>query len=79
MQRKCFEEIQRVIGGNKEKPVTLKDLQNLSYLDLVIKETLRLYPSVPLIGREITEETSISKQAIATPSISPFARINCIR
>lgn len=61
MQRKCFEEIQRVIGGNKDKPVTLQDLQNLSYLDLVIKETLRLYPSVPLIGREITEETSISK------------------
>lgn len=50
-----------MIGTNKDAPVTLQSLQNLSYLDAVIKETLRLYPSVPLIGREITEETTISE------------------
>lgn len=61
MQRKCFEEIRRVIGDKKEKRVTLQELNSLHYMELVIKETLRLFPSVPLIGRLLTEETVISK------------------
>lgn len=61
MQRKCFQEIRDVIGDDVTKPVTLNDLNNLNYLDLVIKETLRLFPSVPLIGRELHEEVDIGK------------------
>ncbi|XP_028415753.1 cytochrome P450 4V2-like [Dendronephthya gigantea] len=37
----------------KIKPEQLKDL---SYLECVVKEGLRLFPSVPLFGRELTEE-----------------------
>lgn len=65
VQRKCFEEVHRVLGSEKAKPVTLNDLNKLHYLELVIKETMRLYPSVPLFGREIMEEVTISKCANA--------------
>lgn len=61
VQQKCFDEIKGVLGDDPTRPVTLSDLNNLSYLDLVIKETLRLFPSVPLIARTLQEEIVIGK------------------
>lgn len=58
-QQKAFEEIRTVIGVDVSKPVTQKDLNDLHYLDLVIKETLRLFPSVPFFGRKINENVEI--------------------
>ncbi|XP_037040832.1 cytochrome P450 4d1-like isoform X2 [Bradysia coprophila] len=64
VQQKCFQEIRDVIGDDVTKPVTLNDLNNLNYFDLVIKETLRIFPSVPLIGRELQEEVVIGKYTL---------------
>lgn len=61
IQAKAFEEIKSVISGND---LTLKDLNNLQYLELVIKETMRLYPPVPFIGRKMKEDTVISKKSL---------------
>ena len=32
---------------------------NFRYIEACLKETLRMYPSVPLIARQVTEETKI--------------------
>jgi cytochrome P450 len=47
------------IFGDSSHPPNLHDLQKMRYLEQVIKESLRLYPSVPAYGRLLTTDISI--------------------
>ncbi|KAJ3656959.1 hypothetical protein Zmor_015997 [Zophobas morio] len=55
-QEKVLQEQKELFGDDKNPPVTYSDLQDMKYLECVIKETFRLYPPVPIIGRYTTEE-----------------------
>ncbi|XP_075466236.1 cytochrome P450 4V2 [Ascaphus truei] len=57
-QRKVHQELDETFGES-DRPVTWDDLKKLRYLEAVIKEGLRLYPSVPFFARTITEDCSI--------------------
>lgn len=46
--KKAQEELEKVVGLNRKVRET--DLPNLFYLQAVVKETLRLYPSAPLLA-----------------------------
>ena len=59
VQQRAFNEVIEVLGEDREKSITMRDLQDLKYLEAVIKESLRMYPPVPMIGRQITEDTKI--------------------
>ncbi|XP_031785553.1 cytochrome P450 4V2 [Nasonia vitripennis] len=63
VQRKVHEELDNVIGiGNQ--PATKEQLSQLKYLDRVIKETLRIYPSAPMVGRILDHNTVIDGHII---------------
>ncbi|GIY85569.1 cytochrome P450 4V2 [Caerostris extrusa] len=59
VQEKIHQEVDSVLEGNGDKPLSVDDLSDLKYLDCVLKECNRIYPSVPLFGRHIFEETKI--------------------
>ncbi|XP_070493279.1 cytochrome P450 4d1-like [Chironomus tepperi] len=54
VQQKVYDEIIEVIGYDEE--LTIQKLNNLYYLDLVVKESLRLFPPAPYYGRKLSEE-----------------------
>lgn len=39
----------------------MEDLNAMQYLDVVVKEALRLYPSLPAITRQLNTTLNISK------------------
>lgn len=55
LQENVYRELHEVFGSSMEPP-TYQELQNLPYMEMCIKESLRLYPSVPLIGRLASED-----------------------
>lgn len=57
VQRKLHEEIDKVFDDkNDGTNLTMEDIKKFEYLDRVIKESLRLFPSVPIFGRRTTSE-----------------------
>lgn len=59
-KEKVYQEIMEVIGDSEKLP-TFHNLQNLKYLEMCINESLRLYPSVPLISRILSKDLVTSQ------------------
>ncbi|KAL7590316.1 hypothetical protein Lser_V15G38575 [Lactuca serriola] len=54
VMKKATEEIDRVVG--KKRILEESDIPNLPYLQAIVKETLRLHPTAPIIPRTSTED-----------------------
>ncbi|XP_049861970.1 cytochrome P450 4g15-like [Schistocerca gregaria] len=46
-------------GGNYLRPATAADLSQLTVVDAIVKESLRLFPTAPNIAHLVTEDTSL--------------------
>lgn len=66
VQKRVYEEQQLIIGNDLQRDATFQELSEMKYLDMVLKETLRIYPSVPLVARAVKEDIEISKWEILT-------------
>ncbi|XP_061938628.1 cytochrome P450 4C1-like [Apis cerana] len=68
IQNRIRTEVKAVIDENGGK-LNMSTLQNLPYLERCIKETLRLYPSVPLISRKLEGDVKLSNYEIPANNI----------
>lgn len=64
-QEKCIAELDEIFDGDERSP-TMEDLREMKCLDMCIKESLRLYPSVPLFARTLGQDVRIGKHVIPT-------------
>lgn len=60
-QRKVYEELKAIYADDLKRKTTYKDLPEMRYLDMVIKESIRMYTPAPMIGRMIEEDTEWRK------------------
>lgn len=79
IQQRVYEE-QLSIFGSSKRSALFSDISQMYYLERVILETLRLYPPVPMIAREVTENVRIVSEPLTIPAgatvlISPY-RVN---
>lgn len=55
------EEVDQVMESSANPDeLTIDDIKQFKYLECVLKEVQRVYPTVPFIGRELSEDTKIS-------------------
>lgn len=69
-QEKVFQEILTVMP-NKDTELTQTDLDKLEFTDLCIKETLRLFPTAPIIARTSTKPIKLNNN-VEVPSNVPI-------
>lgn len=59
IQKKVQTELDDIFGEDLDRPMTSEDLNKMKYLESCLKESLRLFPSVPFMSRTIWEDTVI--------------------
>ncbi|XP_075157501.1 cytochrome P450 4d2-like [Haematobia irritans] len=64
VQEKLFEELNEILGPDVTAPLTYMKLMELKYMDKVIKESLRMYPPAPFIGRQLVHDIHVDNQCI---------------
>ncbi|CAG7732543.1 unnamed protein product [Allacma fusca] len=58
------EELDGVFGDDKTRQVESTDFPKLKYLEMCIKEALRLYPIVPLFARSVLQDFKLDENSI---------------
>lgn len=58
IQDRVYREIEEVLE-NSSRPISLEDLPKFEYLEMVLKETLRIFPSVAVLGRQPSEDIKL--------------------
>lgn len=60
VQQRVYEEIKGIVDEADGEPLGTSHFNDMVYADRVIKECMRLYPPVPFISRDLTEDIVIS-------------------
>lgn len=54
-----MQELKEVFDDTTDRPITVEELYKLPYLEMCVRETMRMYPSVPIVARRLVEEVKM--------------------
>ena len=60
-QNKVQHEVDELFGTSSQRPVNLEDLRNLKLMECCIKETLRMFSTVPFIARDLENDLDMGE------------------
>lgn len=66
IQEKVLQEIFDVVGIDCNEEIRLRQFKELNYLDRVVKEVMRIFPTVPLLEREVAEDITLGMVIFVT-------------
>jgi cytochrome P450 len=70
VETRLFEEIDRVVG---QKGIAIPDLEQMPYLEMVLKESMRLLPVTTVLSRQATENVMLDGYTVPKNSAVLFA------
>nr|DAB41812.1 TPA_inf: cytochrome P450 CYP405A21 [Calycopis cecrops] len=65
VQKKVHEEQKCVLKNNVTSEVDIHDLNEMKYLEAVVKETIRFFPTLPSIGRQLHKDLQFQDGRVA--------------
>ncbi|KAL7050157.1 hypothetical protein ACKWTF_003967 [Chironomus riparius] len=66
VQQKLINEVDEFFDGND---VSVEDLHKYKYTEMVIKEALRIFPTIPIVPRKVTKEFQLNEHRIPKDAI----------
>ncbi|KAB0799096.1 hypothetical protein PPYR_06976 [Photinus pyralis] len=67
IQERVIQELDEIFG-NSDRPATFADTLEMKYLERCLLETLRLYPPVPVIARQLKESVKLASGDYILPA-----------
>lgn len=58
-----YDELYNVVGDS-DRELTPEDMVNFTYLEQVLKETLRMYPTISVFTRQLVEDIKVCKNRL---------------
>ncbi|XP_053691277.1 probable cytochrome P450 313a4 [Sabethes cyaneus] len=68
VQQKVYDEIINIYGNKAHQELSYDSLQQQYYLEIVIKETMRLFPVGPIVGRETIHPMHLGDLNVVPPA-----------
>lgn len=67
IEKKVWQEVDQVLKG---RPATAEDYPQLTYLQMVLSESMRLYPPAWVVGRRVVKECQVGGYTLPVDSIT---------
>ncbi|KAI8125170.1 putative cytochrome P450 313a4 [Lucilia cuprina] len=65
-QERAYEEVSSLLPPN-DNEITLELMEQATYIDMIFKETMRLFPAIPMVFRKVTKEDLILSNGVKLP------------